>query len=62
MLPGSGQESSLGVISHAAEKHAAAACNSECLDGGLVLEQNGYPVPNRVDPLTLVALQSFLAA
>ena len=37
-------------------------CDSEGFDSGLVLEQNGNPVPNRVDPLALVALQAFLAA
>ena len=36
--------------------------DSERFDCGLVLEQNGNPVPNRVDPLALVALQAFLSA
>jgi hypothetical protein len=38
------------------------ASDLECLDCGLVLEQNGNPVPNRVDPLALVAFQAFFAA
>jgi len=43
---------------HAGRKHA----DLECFDCGLVLQQNGNPVPNWVDPLALVALQVFLAA
>ena len=36
--------------------------DSERFDCGLVLEQNGNAVPNRVDPLALIALQAFVAA
>ena len=45
-------------------KRGRAGCareDSDCFDGGFVLEQNGNPVPNWVNPLALVALQVLFA-